>query len=418
MPGGCTLLFEPFVATQEHADRFENVVAGNIYGQSTEAVDVGDGVCKRLLARPTVGPTGDIVAMSCNCPDGSVITAEPIAATEEMAEREGSVVAGNVVWQEIPTGMTCEQLAGFEFPPWIAFHYPCKIGITGYDQSANNGLYVLKREIKRELGFGLAAGCLNLPNFKLGAESIVQPSWPTHAPFFSCREFSSFAIDERPPRESTRVLVIEYIGFNAGLRIFIITTLGIIESIYLEAAPRFGNLYPRNAGITLGRTIFNPTTGLCRYDPLLPVDEWHDNNRHGYAHTRWRRKYSREDDNLEEIIDSSRRIKIENVVLSDIYGSDGVLLEPLFSPLTFLGTGEMTITGQSTEPANWNTTAYRRSGWQAFPNRPFGGCLEGVPDTCISVEHRWRVFEWFNMDGCTGVRDECGGTIMPEVVCR
>ena len=78
MPAGCTLIFEPFIASSVHVPL--GLVPGNIYGQSTEAIDIGGGVCKRLLARPTFrdpDETGYIVAMVCHCPYGSVITAEP-----------------------------------------------------------------------------------------------------------------------------------------------------------------------------------------------------------------------------------------------------------------------------------------------------------------------------------------------------
>lgn len=95
MPNGCRLIFEPFVASSVHVPL--GLVPGNIYGQSTEAIDIGDGVCKRLIARPTFGETGDIVAMSCNCSDGSVITAEPT-----WNER------GDVVWQEVLGLIECQ----------------------------------------------------------------------------------------------------------------------------------------------------------------------------------------------------------------------------------------------------------------------------------------------------------------------
>jgi len=114
MPNGCTLLFEPFVASSVHEPL--GLVPGNIYGQSTEAIDVGEGACKHLLARPTFAESGDIVAMTCNCPDGSVIKAEP-TWTE----------AGDVVWQEVQPELCVAACKGHDWPCFLTLVYPCTV---------------------------------------------------------------------------------------------------------------------------------------------------------------------------------------------------------------------------------------------------------------------------------------------------
>jgi len=111
MPNGCVMTFEPFAASSVHEPL--GLVPGNIYGQSTEAIDIGDGTCKHLIARPTFGETGDIIAMSCNCPDGSTITAEPTWTD-----------AGDIVWQEPGfEGDICE-CGPFVFPCFIEWTMP------------------------------------------------------------------------------------------------------------------------------------------------------------------------------------------------------------------------------------------------------------------------------------------------------
>lgn len=111
MPDGCTMLFDPFVASSVHEPL--GLVPGNIYGQSREAVDIGDGTCKHLLARPSYADTGDIVAMTCNCPDGSVATLEPTWTD-----------AGDVVWQEVVDPLCTIRHHEGIFPCFVDFTLP------------------------------------------------------------------------------------------------------------------------------------------------------------------------------------------------------------------------------------------------------------------------------------------------------
>lgn len=113
----CPLVFEPFRATRDHETHFDEIVAGNIYGQSTERVEMPDGSCKYLLARPVIGADGNIAAMTCNCPDGSVITAEPTWDAR-----------GNVIWHESLSIRECHSnTTTWKFPASVTLHRPCSI---------------------------------------------------------------------------------------------------------------------------------------------------------------------------------------------------------------------------------------------------------------------------------------------------
>lgn len=87
MPETCIVTFEPFAATAPFAQRF-GLRQGDIYGQSTDRIQLSDNTCRRLLAMPVVHPSGDITAMSCNCPDGTILTARPTPNAD-----------GDIVWQ-------------------------------------------------------------------------------------------------------------------------------------------------------------------------------------------------------------------------------------------------------------------------------------------------------------------------------